>query len=87
MKEHRVSVEVAVLLTFTPAVYVLVWVLWVRPRLDVLRAEALSARYRVPWRVLAFYAVCEVGAPFTGVVVGGWWLGTQVMLLKRRLAP
>jgi hypothetical protein len=53
--------------------YWLVWSLWVRPRLLILREEALRTRYRVPAGLLAVYVVALAVAPLTGLVVAVGW--------------
>lgn len=64
----------AMTVTLVPLSYVLVWAFWTRPRLLVLRREAVSLRYRAPLRLVALYLLCTLIAPLTGSVVALAWL-------------
>jgi hypothetical protein len=68
--------EFALVVGYLALVYLL-WRLWARPRLLVLREEAIGLRYRVPRRLVALYVLGVLVAPVTWLALLGGWVLAQ----------
>ena len=64
--------------------YVLVWQLWARPRLILLRVEASMYGYRVPREIVALYLAGALLAPLTALALAGMAAPRAIAALRGR---